>query len=249
MKSAVFFDIDGTLATYERDITPAVKNYIEQLKQNGNAIFICSGRGIADLPASILAMDFDGYICSTGAYIIAKGQPVYNCLIPPAVLETYFSLLEQQKASSYFDTKDFLCRVEFGIPLLPEYRKITSAKELSALPVNSLSYRTKTPAASQALISSMEQYCRVIPYTPSFGDIIPQNCSKADGIRRILECTGLTGCRTLAIGDSKNDIDMIQAADIGIAMKNSPKELLECADFVTGTLEEDGVITALHKYF
>lgn len=248
MKSAVFFDIDGTLATYQREISPAVKSYIKNLKASGTAVFICSGRGVSDLPKSITDMEFDGYICSTGAYIFSKGKQIYNCLIPPAVLKGYFAFLKEQKASSYFDTKDFLCRVEFGIPLLSEYPKISDAKTLSALPINSMSYRTPSPEVSEALISYMEQYCRVIPYTPSFGDIIPLGCSKSKGIHILLKHLGLSSCRTLAIGDSENDIDMIQAVDIGIAMKNSPKELLDAADFVTGTLEEDGVVTALQKY-
>lgn len=249
MKSAVFFDIDGTLATYQREITPAVKSYIEALKNKNVAVFICSGRGIADLPQTIIDMDFDGYICSTGAYIVVKNKVIFERRIPSLILEGYFSLLKKLHASSYFDTRDFLCRVEFGIPLLAEYRKITSVRKLSSLPVNSLSYHTPSLEASRELIAYMEKLCHVIPYTDFFGDVIPAGCSKSGGIHRILEYTNLLGCRTLAIGDSENDIDMLRSVNIGIAMKNSPKELLEIADFVTGTLEEDGVITALQRYF
>lgn len=249
MKSAVFFDIDGTLATYQREITPAVRAYIKKLQVEGTSVFLCSGRGISDLPESITEIDFDGCICSTGAYIVSRGQVIYNQLIPSPVLADLYFLLKELCASCYFDTDKALYRLEAGPSLLSQYEEITSAGLLEALPVNSLSYRTPSRDISHRLISYLEQHCRVIPYTDTFGDVVPAGCSKSDGIRRILEEQNLAGCRTLAIGDSENDIDMIKAVDIGIAMKNSPKELLDAADFITGTLEEDGVITALQRYF
>ena len=54
--------------------------------------------------------------------------------------------------------------------------------------------------------------------------------------------------KAYAIGDSQNDIDMLQLADIGIAMGNAPDEVLQIADYVTDTLENHGLYNAL-KHF
>lgn len=76
-------------------------------------------------------------------------------------------------------------------------------------------------------------------------DVIPSYLSKAYGLTLLLEHWGLGFAETAAVGDSMNDLEMIQAAGVGIAMGNGVSALKEAADFVTADISEDGLKRAL----
>ena len=89
--------------------------------------------------------------------------------------------------------------------------------------------------------------CRAVRWTPVFADIIPKTGGKAVGIGAMLNHLGLDFSQCAAFGDGGNDIEMLQAAGIGVAMGGSAKEVIQAADFTTRPLEEDGVEYALEK--
>ena len=89
--------------------------------------------------------------------------------------------------------------------------------------------------------------CRAVRWTPVFADIIPKTGGKAVGIEAMLNHLGLDFSQCAAFGDGGNDIEMLQAAGIGVAMGGSVKEVIQAADFTTRPLEEDGVEYALEK--
>ena len=81
----------------------------------------------------------------------------------------------------------------------------------------------------------------------SFGEFVWKGIDKASGIRRVAEYYGASMEDTIAFGDSMNDAAAIDAAGIGVVMGDSPDELKEMADLVTGTQEEEGIARALQK--
>ncbi|GIN74140.1 5-amino-6-(5-phospho-D-ribitylamino)uracil phosphatase YcsE [Bacillus sp. J14TS2] len=74
------------------------------------------------------------------------------------------------------------------------------------------------------------------------------NVSKATGIQKLCEHLGIEMAEVMAIGDNRNDLELIKAAGLGIAMGNAEKELKEVADQITTTNEEDGVAQAIQTY-
>lgn len=74
------------------------------------------------------------------------------------------------------------------------------------------------------------------------------NVSKATGIQNLCEHLGIEMAEVMAIGDNRNDLELIQASGLGIAMGNAEKELKEVADQITTTNEEDGVAQAIQTY-
>lgn len=78
-----------------------------------------------------------------------------------------------------------------------------------------------------------------------FFEIIPKGCSKASAMEYIAGFLKLPMEETVAIGDSSNDIAMLKRAGRSIAMGNGTKEVRELADYVTTTVEEDGIRNAL----
>lgn len=247
IKYAVFFDIDGTLATYNITISSHVKEYIYKLHKDGHSIFICTGRGYCDIPPSILSIPFDGFICSTGAYIVAKNNIIYECSLPKFILQYSFQYLKENHISAYFESAKCIYKVDFGIPLDDSYKTINKYQQLLE-PIHTITYHSHNEYKLRDMINYLSEFCRIICHTPLVGDIIPMQTGKSNGMEIIQNYFNLNNYCTIAVGDSKNDIDMLEKADIGIAMKDSSTELFAVADYIAGSLDEDGIIPAL-KHF
>ena len=85
------------------------------------------------------------------------------------------------------------------------------------------------------------------------GDVVDihvthSSATKKHGVERIISLLNTTKARTMAIGDSHNDIPMLEAAGFKVVMGNAPEEVKAVADYVTATLENDGVAEAIEKF-
>lgn len=85
-------------------------------------------------------------------------------------------------------------------------------------------------------------------WTSHFTDIIPKNGGKNKGIDAIINHFGIKLEETMAFGDGGNDIDMLKHAGIGVAMENARDDVKEIADFITTSVDDDGITNALKHY-
>jgi len=79
-------------------------------------------------------------------------------------------------------------------------------------------------------------------------DIAPEGVSKASGLAQVAEVLSVAQADVLAIGDGRNDVEMLQWAGRGVAMGQAPSEVLAVADAVAGTLAEDGAAAAISEW-
>lgn len=91
---------------------------------------------------------------------------------------------------------------------------------------------------------------RVEPTTSGHGsiDLILPGCHKASGLRRLVERWGITPEQCVAFGDGGNDIEMLRAAGIGVAMGNAAPAVQAVADYVTASVDEDGIWKAVQHF-
>jgi Cof subfamily protein (haloacid dehalogenase superfamily) len=75
-----------------------------------------------------------------------------------------------------------------------------------------------------------------------------EHASKRYGAERIMKMLGYSKEETMAIGDGHNDVPLLEAVGMGIAMGDAPEEVKRLADDVTTSLAEDGVADAIEKY-
>jgi 5-amino-6-(5-phospho-D-ribitylamino)uracil phosphatase len=80
-------------------------------------------------------------------------------------------------------------------------------------------------------------------------DINPRGVSKAAGLAEVCRLTGVHPGYVLAIGDGRNDIEMLQFAGRGVAVGDAPPEVQAAADAVTGRYDEQGTATELDRWF
>lgn len=257
MIQAVFFDIDGTLLNFRDHTAPdSTIRALNRLREKGVHIFIATGRAPfqIDLVRERLPVEFDGFVMVNGQYCLYQNQVIHSQPIPPQDIQGILPYLSQHSLSCAFIELDY---VYFN--LVPEFQlhREKNLKDTTPRPQDDPARRILTHTTYQlSLYTSPEKEgpalacipnCRAVRWTPVFADIIPRTGGKAVGIQAMLHHLGLDFSQCAAFGDGGNDIEMLQAAGVGVAMGGSAQEVLRSADFVTKPLEEDGVEYALKK--
>ncbi len=79
-------------------------------------------------------------------------------------------------------------------------------------------------------------------------DIISKDGGKLAGIEKYLELQGQTLADAMAFGDGENDLEMLKAVKIGVAMGNGEKQVKHIADYVTTDIDADGIFNACKHY-
>ena len=90
--------------------------------------------------------------------------------------------------------------------------------------------------------------CAITSWNATGIDITPKGGGKATGIKQYLEQNNLKQEEVMAFGDGENDIDMLKYAGIGVAMGNASAHVKACADYVTDTVDNGGILKALQHF-
>lgn len=263
----IFIDIDGTLVGYDAKIPASALGALQMAQSRGHKIIIATGRQRAQIyPDLLAALDFDGIIASTGAYVECGGQAVYESIVEGDDLRfitDYFGregicYLLMSGGELYADHT-------FHDVVLPYMRKAGYTEELiegaygnvktiedptAVRGVQKFSYFLSEKTTEQ-MSRDLDDRFYVVDYSVGelktdkfFGEITLAGVNKGTGIEHYLEAAGAALEDTIAIGDSGNDIDMIDLCAVGVAMGNATDKIKAAADFVTTDVDKDGIYNA-----
>lgn len=256
---AIFLDIDGTLISFKTHTVPkSTLTALEQLKQKNIKLFVATGRLPEDMDFLLKDLHeyFDAYVTLTGQYCFDKNhQVIHNQAIELSDLQNLAKILAKQEFACGFMELDYyyLNLVNQRILDLQKIlgdtapdRPIDSAKRILTHPTYQLNFFLDEPEV-QKILQHMPN-CRSVRWCPYFADIIPKLGGKPEGIKHVLAHYGISPEETLAFGDGGNDKDMLEFAGIGVAMGNGTDEAKQAADYITDTVDDDGILNAL-KHF
>lgn len=248
----VFFDIDGTLCRYEERVNENVKAAFDSFHEKGNVAYLCTGRSPADIGQDILALGFDGIISCMGAVILADGKVIQNEIIPYPMLEETVKAFLNYKVSALLLGKNEVLRTEFMAPTELETGVVYTIADLyrnGRLPdISSLDIEYQSIQETEPYMELIHKHSELVQYTAVSGQTRLYGVNKFKAIQKILSLPQYKGRISYAIGDSQNDIEMLEQVDIGIAMGDAPEEVLACAKWRTSTVEQDGVCRALEHF-
>jgi len=256
MIKAVFFDIDGTLVSFDSHRIPqSTLSALDLLREKGIKIFIATGRAFISID-NLDGLTFDGYITLNGGYCIAgDGTVIYKNSISRKNID---SLIKQQEKGLQFpcmfataneifinyyndSVNHILKLINFVPPPLMEL-KDASDKEIFQL----MAFVNKDQEIS--LMNKILTECEATRWNPLFTDIIAKGNSKQTGMDKILDYYGISLDECMAFGDGGNDIPMLMHAPISIAMGNAANDVKQAASYITTDVDNDGVYNAL-KHF
>lgn len=263
IKLAVF-DIDRTLIAPEIGaIAPETLAALKQLQQKGIKIAIASGRLFSFLQPELLEIGFDYYIMSNGCYVTDRdGNILAREQLDPDMPETFSR--EMIRKNLPFNIRYCMgqrtgnpnCTVQERMAPIWEKRKFKANPPKAFLE----EYEPKDgeePICFGGFIPEeyLPEFIRKFPrlsFLPVFEspmcDVNPAGISKATGLVRICSLLGIETTQTIAFGDDRNDLEIIETAGIGVAMGNGIQAVKNAADYVTASSDKLGVVLAL-KHF
>ena len=250
----IFFDIDDTLRNSKTGFIPStIPTAFKQLRDKGILTGIATGRGIFGVVPEIKALKPDFFVTLNGAYIEdKKGNVIYSNKIAKDKVEEYITWTKE-------------VGIDYGL-VGSHTAKLSRRTEMISqaidpiypdLEVNPDFYQNEDiyqmwtfedQGDDLTLPDSLASTLRMVRWHEHSSDVVPLNGSKAAGVAKVVDQLGLKPENVMVFGDGLNDLELFDYAGISIAMGISHDKIKEKADYITKTLEEDGIFDALEGF-
>ena len=261
----IAMDLDGTLSNDKKEITPLTRKVLMDAQKKGIRLVLASARpapGLFREANALSVQDYGGILMSYNGGCItdaATRRVLYKTGIDMEVMRGVLRMLKgfpvtpilDDGVQFYVEDKngfkvDYECRnncmecTEVGDP----------AEFLHFSPVKVL--MSADPAVikdvQKVIAERLPENLTVVQTAPFYLEVIPRSINKGEGLKNVCELLGVRPEDTIAFGDAENDIPMLKAAGIGVAMGNADERTKAAADYVTLTNNEDGIACALQHF-
>ena len=250
MIKVLCLDYDNTVFDHRAGKIPESAEKALEAVRGKYRIVLASGRFFNDVwnaPIKELIKP-DGIIHSNGSMVEAEGLVLKETFLDPKLQKEVLDCLGGLYEGKWYTTnpEKQLSRWKGKEQLFR--RELHDAGMLYEIPMHAL-YLDDTVEAARLIAENFPGLRTPLMNEITGGaDVIPSYLSKAYGLTLLLEHWGLGFAETAAVGDSMNDLEMIQAAGVGIAMGNAQEPIKKAADYITLSNEEDGVAEAINKF-
>lgn len=273
-RKIIFIDVDGTLVDYENRIPDSAIQAVRKARENGHRVYICTGRSKAEIYEEIWKIGFDGMIGGNGSYVEDHYTVVMYQHLSKAQCSDVINWLQKRGLAFYLECNTGLYGSddfeEEAVPSLQLYAQRKQGQQQKQIQVCDVFpdmifhadlYREDVNKIS-FLLHSYQDYIDARAAFPDlqagtwggkgelalFGDLGVKHVTKACAIEALLRHLQADQKDTIAFGDAKIDIPMLEYCAIGIAMANGGEEIKAVADEVTKAVDEDGLYYAFVKH-
>lgn len=265
----VALDIDGTLlawvegrGTTHEEVRPAVHDAVQRAHDAGAHVVLASGRsphgmtGIADL----LALHDDGrdplWVVASNGAVVFRYPPfeVVHEVTFDARDAVRAVLTEHPEALVAVEERGVGYRLNRHFPdgELSGEMIVSDIEEMIAEPVSRVIIRDPEATAEDFVATAERLGLHGTNYVVGWTawlDLSPVGVHKASGLEEVCRRLGVDRSDVLAIGDGRNDVEMLRWAGRGVAMGQAVEEVRAAADDVTGTVYDDGVALELARWY
>lgn len=253
----VALDVDGTLVDESNEVSRPVRRAVQRVLDAGVPVILSTGRSWASALSVVEQLPLANveHVCSNGAVTVRyppfevvdvltfDPRPVVERILAehPAALLAVEVVGSGYRVTDHFPTGELHGTIEQ-----------VSVEELSGSDVTRVIVRD--PNSSELEFIGLAERLGLEGVSYSIGytawlDIAPHGIDKAHGLQRVTRRMGVRAADVLALGDGRNDIQMLAWAGRGVAMGNAPAEVRVVADAVTGGVHEDGLVAELARWF
>lgn len=265
----IFIDIDGTLLNPRAGISKGSIEALSQARNNGHKVFICTGRSKSYVDDYVRRLPVDGFIYGAGSHVSINEKTLFVNYIPRPEVEHLIEFFTANNISYILEGANYSFHEDSALKFFRErmmlettdtpylsLHKLADERILSIVSyadmteeINKISIFAKHDEDLDLIRNNFSKRYNVITYpTTSSCEIIGNGINKATGIRHMIDHFGgdLKDC--FAIGDSMNDYEMIRECGIGIAMGNADPRVKAIANYVTDSVDNDGVAHAFAHF-
>lgn len=260
----VFADLDGTLIDHDQSVPASAARACRRLTENGHRLFMCTGRSMPEIYPWLWELGFSGAVTGAGGYIVAEGAVLRDRRIAREQIEELTELwrrfdgmwiwqgpeamhprpgfLESFVAGAGNGDGSWRAYAESIAPSIREGLPESTTKCTVYLPAGRVQVeelRALVPVGIQVISGSIPSGRTMVV------EAYPDDVTKGHGLKLVADHYDVELSRTVAIGDSMNDIDALATAGTGIAMGGASPEVVLAADLLAPALEDDGFARAL----
>ncbi|MFP5334907.1 MAG: HAD family hydrolase [Actinomycetes bacterium] len=256
--SLVALDVDGTIIDLDERLTDRVRAAVRAVADAGHEVVVATGRSLhGALPVLDRLGLTSGYaVVSNGAVTLRldphaeRGYEVVDVVTfdPTPALR----LLREHLPSAAYAVEE----MGTGFRLFGPFPDGELAGRITVVPFEELLGAPATRVVVRSTDHTPEEFLALVERIGLHGvnyavgwtawlDLAPEGVSKASALEQVRRWLGVDARRTLAVGDGRNDLEMLAWAGRSVAMGQAPDEVKEAADEVTSTVDEDGLAEVL----
>jgi Cof subfamily protein (haloacid dehalogenase superfamily) len=254
-------DLDGTVRSRALGIPPGVRGAVAAAQAHGVRVCVATGRMWRSAEPWVRALGADSpAILYNGGQVLdfESGRTLYERRLPRDAARAALDLARGDAAvQSHLYLRDRVY-VEREDPLTEAYAADDGltydvVPSLDALLTDDpqkllvIGARDRI-AALQATVHAARLPVHAVQSEPVYLEILPPGVSKGAALGALLEALGVGAAETIAVGDNWNDVEMLEAAGLGVAMGNAPEGVRARADHVCGTAEDEGVRQVIERF-
>jgi len=257
----VIADIDGTLVTPEKLLTPQSMEAVQKLKDAGVLFGVTTGRPPAGTKMLVDSLPGLKFIAGfNGGVIVRRDFSIFKVnLMPAAAAQKVVAIILEHNMDAWLYTdKDWFVRD------LQAYRVDREAKTVQFPPkvtptfdglydrvtkIVGISENRETVARCE---KDVQQRCgtsvSAARSTPFYVDVTHPNANKGEVVRLASEFSGIPPEEIATLGDMPNDVTMFKTSGVSIAMGNASPDVQNAATYVTASNEEEGFARAVEDF-
>lgn len=254
----VALDIDGTLIDLDEHLTPTLHRAVTELRATGSHVILATGRSVPATLPILQRLDITAgwAVCSNGGVVIRLDPALPEGWEMTDVVtfdpERVLRLLREELPEALFAVEDAGLGVrvsgEFPTGELAGEAELVNFAELCEVPATRVIMRAPhlTSEHFHELVDRVGLHG--VSYAVGWSawlDIAPDGISKASALDMLRLRLGVAEDATVAIGDGRNDIEMLQWAALGVAMGRADADTRAAADVVTATVQDDGAVAVI----
>lgn len=263
----IAFDMDGTLLDSNKEIRQDSLDAIHQAVEAGKVISLSTGRCLPELRAfDDILKDVEYYICMSGALVYShkEKREIAATAIPEELVEQLLEVLSDQDVMIHLLSWESIMERD-KVKKIDTYHMAPYKKSYEAcciLVENLQSWYKEHPCP----VFKLNFYCRNLEQRAVIEERLknlelefayseetnlecsPVGVSKAEGLRRLCCYLNLQVENSIAVGDADNDLAILKAAGLSVAMGNAVTHIKEIADVVTLSCDEGGCAKVINDY-
>ena len=253
-------DLDGTLLDDQKRISDRAKAAISEYQRRGGIFTIATGRKEESARKFVEMIHVSAPIVAfNGAKIVdfSKNEVLQESFLDTSIAISAYTALRAigKDIVVYTDGKPlisgntpnigrYMDRIEISMKVIEDVSELCGRLITKILVIDP---RQEQGGMVKLIEPIFGEYLNAISSDDEFLELLPPGVSKGRALTALADTLGISMAETIAIGDHLNDISMIQAAGLGVAVENAREETRQAADYITMDNNHDGVALIIEK--
>ena len=252
MKKILFFDVDGTLYNSAKQLPDSAKVALLAARANGYELAIATGRAPFMIQSLLEELEINTYVTFNGQYVVYRGEVVYAGGVEQETLSQIIAFGEARNEPVVFlDDKQMIASIGNNDKLAESlhtlnypYPNLDSSYYMHHDVYQTLIFIEEKDESLYRETFPNVHFVRWHKYSC---DILPKGGSKAAGIEKLLIKMDLTMDDAIAFGDGLNDVEMLGAVGVGVAMENGHDKAKAVATHIAEHVDADGLAKMMRQ--